>query len=127
MGAALCRRTALACGPAPIGDSIHFSPGAMAEGDRGWRPFAVQQVGVAESVREDRLSATRGDTGRIRMVGLVSQPPKEPAGPWVLGPLSHKRAMRSRFWLGRVLAPALGSASKSEPLIRLVCRLFSSW
>lgn len=50
-----------------------------------------------------------------RMVGLVSQEPRERAGPWVLGPLSHMRAMRSRFCLGRVLAPALGAASKSEP------------
>lgn len=42
----------------------------MVEGDRGWRPFAKRQVGVGESVREDRLSATRGDTGRVQDDGL---------------------------------------------------------
>jgi hypothetical protein len=112
VGAALCGRTASACGPAPVVPSIHFSPVTTAEGDCGWRPFAVRQVGVGESVREDLLSATRGDTGRVQDGGLGL--PGAQGACRALGPLSHMRAMRSRFWLGRVLAPALGAASKSE-------------
>lgn len=116
MGAALCGRTASACGPAPIGDSIFFSP--LERWLRGTVGGGPLPNGRLESVRVCGRIVFQPPAATLvgsRMIGLVSQEPREPAGRWVLGPLSHMRAMRSRFWLGRVLAPALGAASRSEP------------
>lgn len=92
MGAALCGRTASACGPAPIGDSIHFSPGAMAEGTVGGGPLpyaSLESVRVCGRIVFQPPAATLVGS---RMVGLVSQESRESAGPWVLGPLSHMRS-----------------------------------
>lgn len=64
------RQDCLDLWPRPNRRLYSFLPWSSGWGERGWRPFATRQVGVGESVREDRLSAIRGDTGRVQDGGL---------------------------------------------------------
>ncbi|CAO2646057.1 hypothetical protein LEMLEM_LOCUS27737 [Lemmus lemmus] len=64
------------------------------------------RIGVRQRVREDRLSATRGDTVLLRDGGVVSPQPREPADLRFLGPLSHSRATRRLLWPRQCAGPS---------------------